>query len=68
MISTTAHIKKVFGSGQPSLKLNERDGGEGKDPVARKPKRTTLIYTIGGEKKKRMFPEGCELKFWEDLN
>ncbi|MDR3401727.1 MAG: hypothetical protein P4L99_04435 [Chthoniobacter sp.] len=64
----TGHIKKVFQSGQPTLKLNTRFGADGKDPAPAVLKQTTITYSIGGQTKKKTFPESYDLKFKEDLN
>jgi hypothetical protein len=67
VVDVTRKVKDQFFSGKPIMGLNAyRDVGSRLS--APPPRRETLIiYTYGGEKKEKIFPERSELNFEKDL-
>jgi hypothetical protein len=67
-IDTTRILRKALRSGAATIKLNTAEGAGGVDPARTKPKETTIVYTVNGERKQKTFPESKVLNFKEDLN
>jgi hypothetical protein len=67
LVDTTEHLRQVLNSKQKTLKLNTRDGAEGKDPAPRVVKQTVITYSIHGKTKTKSFPEAYDLNFEADL-
>jgi hypothetical protein len=63
----TLRVRQKFESGAESLIMNTREAADGKDPSVGRAKETLLIYTVDGERRQIIIPEGRVLNFKEDL-
>ena len=63
----TEHLRKVYESGEASLKLTTRGAAEGRDPDRLARKQTVITYEIHGKVKTKTFEETSNLNFKKDL-
>jgi len=63
----TVRVRQLFESGAESLMMNTQEAAGGKDPSLGRAKETLLVYTVDGERKELIIPEGRVLNFKEDL-
>ncbi|MEQ1839466.1 MAG: hypothetical protein ABL994_03565 [Verrucomicrobiales bacterium] len=66
-IDTTDILRKALEGGEAGIRLTTKFGAGGKDPAYNLLKETEITYRIRGETKTKIFAEGYDLKFKDDL-
>lgn len=67
VVDITKTLREALAARSPGITLHRDGAAKGIDPAPLVAKQTSIVYSINGERKEKVFPEGHNLNFKSDL-